>query len=92
MENTKSNLPKIGLGIAAGALALLVLYKLMSGGKGKNTAGGSGGRISKDEFAEIIDQRSPIEVKQKEAHDFVLAYIKKHISGRVLKLTSDGHF
>ena len=75
MENNKVNFPKIVLGTAVGAITLFVLYKLLNRGKGATTAGGSG-RTSKDEFSEIIDQRSPIEVKQKEAHDFVLDYIK----------------
>jgi hypothetical protein len=91
MENAKQNLPKIVIGTAVGALTLFVLYKLLNRGKGATTTGVTG-RSSKDDFAEIIDQRSPLEVKQKDAHDFVVAYIKSHISGRVLKLTPDGRF
>lgn len=90
MEN-KSNIIKI---TAIGAISLAALYLIYKFTSGKSTATPIKGkkRISNDEFSEVVDQKLPREEKQKEAHEFVVQYILKHINGRSLQVTADGKF
>lgn len=91
MDNSKANLIKIALGATISIAALFALYKLTSG-KGTAASGARKNRTSKDDYSEIIDQRLPIEEKQKQAYEFVTDFIKKHIAGRNLKVQADGKF
>ena len=66
---------KVIASAAAGALALYLLYKIISKSKAAETIEGSG------PFTGRIDPRSPVEVKQKEASDAVVEYINKTFKG-----------
>lgn len=66
---------KVVVSAAAGALALYLLYKVIS--KGKATASIEG----KGPFTGRIDPRAPVEVKQKEASDAVVDYINQTFKG-----------
>ena len=66
---------KVIVSAAAGALALYLLYKIISKGKALATIDGSG------PFTGRIDPRAPVEIKQKEASDAVIDYINQIFKG-----------
>ena len=66
---------KVIVSAAAGALALYLLYKIISKGKAPATIDGSG------PFTGRIDPRAPVEIKQKEASDAVIDYINQIFKG-----------
>ena len=70
MDNSKANIIKFSIVGAISLAAAYFIYKLASG-KGTAPAAAKKTRTSKDSFTEIIDQRLPMEEKQKEAHEFV---------------------
>jgi hypothetical protein len=72
--------------VAAGALALYVLFRMLSRGKIASSFG------VKNPFICRIDPRAPPEVKQKEALDSVVEYINNTFKGQALKPNSSGLF
>ena len=66
---------KVVVSAAAGALALYLLYKIISKGKAPANVESSG------PFTGRIDPRAPVEVKQKEASDAVIDYINRTFKG-----------
>ena len=66
---------KVIVSAAAGALALYLLYKIISKGKAPATIDGSG------PFTGRIDPRAPVEIKQKEASEAVIDYINQIFKG-----------
>ena len=61
--------------MAAGALALYVLFRMISRGKATASFGG------KNPFVSRIDPRAPLDTKQKEALETVVNYINQTFKG-----------
>ena len=61
---------KVILSATAGTLALFILYKLLSRGKGSIAVGGA------NFFAGQIDPRLSIDIREKKAKEFVQEFVK----------------
>jgi uncharacterized membrane protein YdjX (TVP38/TMEM64 family) len=61
MDSIKQNWPKLAIGATAGIISLFVLYKLFNR---QGNPAQTGDRHSQNALAEILDQRTPVEIRQ----------------------------
>lgn len=82
------NKAKIVLGTALGAATLYMLYQLIYAKKGTASVPG---KSSLSDFSQVLDQRAPADIQEKQAKEFVSKYIESKIGKRPINLTADGN-
>ena len=77
MDNLKQNWTKVA-GVAAGAISLFLLYKLLTRESGASAVKGSS-YVYKNPFSYVVDPRNSLLEIRKRAEAFIEEYISEHL-------------